>query len=93
MAKGLSLDLLPRKIRLNALSPSSIDTPVFGKMMPQEQLDQVKKLWIDITPIGRQGFLPEIGNAAVFLASDESSFIVGTEILADGGFTNISLMK
>ncbi len=93
LAKGLSLDLLPRKTRVNALSPGSIDTPVFGKMVSKEQLDQVKQLWIDITPAGRQGLPADMGSAAVFLASDESSFIVGTEILSDGGLTNISLMK
>jgi NAD(P)-dependent dehydrogenase (short-subunit alcohol dehydrogenase family) len=93
LAKGLSLDLLSRKIRVNALSPGSIDTPVFGKLVPEEHLEQVKQLWIDITPVGRQGLPSDIGNAAVFLASDESTFIVGTEILSDGGLTNISLMK
>ena len=93
LAKGLSLDLLPRKIRVNTLSPGSIDTPVFGKIVPEEQLDQVKQMWIDITPVGRQGLPSDIGNVAVFLASDDSSFIVGTEILSDGGLTNISLMK
>lgn len=92
-AKGLSLDLLSRRIRVNALSPGSIDTPVFAKMVPQEHLEQVKQIWIDITPVGRQGLPSDIGNAAVFLASDDSAFIVGTEILADGGLTNISLMK
>jgi NAD(P)-dependent dehydrogenase (short-subunit alcohol dehydrogenase family) len=93
LAKGLSLDLLSRKIRVNALSPGSVDTPVFGKIVPQEQLKQVKQSWIDITPVGRQGLPSDIGNAAVFLASDESAFIVGTEILSDGGLTNISLIK
>lgn len=93
LAKGLSLDLLSRKIRVNALSPGSIDTPVFEKIVPLEQLEQVKQIWIDITPVGRQGSPSDIGNAAVFLASDDSSFIVGTEILSDGGLTNISLMK
>jgi NAD(P)-dependent dehydrogenase (short-subunit alcohol dehydrogenase family) len=93
LSKGLSLDLLPRKIRVNTLSPGSIDTPVFGKLVPQEQLEQVKQIWIDITPVGRQGLPSDIGNAAVFLASDDSAFIVGTEILSDGGMTNISLMK
>lgn len=93
LAKGLSLDLLTKKIRVNTLSPGSIDTPVFGKIVPQEQLEQVKQTWIDHTPVGRQGLPSDIGNAAVFLASDESSFIVGTEILSDGGLTNISLMK
>lgn len=93
LAKGLSLDLLSRNIRVNALSPGSIDTPVFGKIVPQEQLERVKQIWIDITPVGRQGLPSDIGNAAVFLASDDSAFIVGTEILSDGGLTNISLMK
>lgn len=93
LARGLSLDLLSRKIRVNALSPGSIDTPVFGKIVPQEQLEQVKQIWIDITPVGRQGLPADIGKAAVFLASDDSAFIVGTEILSDGGLTNISLMK
>lgn len=92
-AKGLSLDLLSRKIRVNALSPGSIDTPVFAKIVPQDQLEQVKQLWVDVTPVGRQGLPSDIGSAAVFLASDESAFIVGTEILSDGGLTNISLMK
>lgn len=92
-AKGLSLDLLSRRIRVNTLSPGSIDTPVFGKIVPKEQLEQVKQTWIDITPVGRQGLPADIGNAAVFLASDDSTFIVGTEILSDGGLTNISLMK
>ncbi|KQR71201.1 SDR family oxidoreductase [Pedobacter sp. Leaf176] len=93
LAKGLSSDLLHRKIRVNTLSPGSIDTPVFGKIVPEEQLEQVKQMWVDITPVGRQGLPSDIGNAAVFLASDDSSFIVGTEILSDGGLTNISMMK
>ncbi|MFD2287267.1 SDR family oxidoreductase [Pedobacter petrophilus] len=93
LAKGLSLDLLARKIRVNTLSPGSIDTPVFGKLVPQEMLEQVKQSWVDITPVGRQGLPADIGHAAVFLASDDSAFIVGTEILSDGGLTNISLMK
>ena len=93
LAKGLSLDLLSRKIRVNTLSPGSIDTPVFGKIVPQEQVDAVKKLWIDITPAGRQGVPSDIGKAAAFLASDDSAFIIGTEILSDGGLTNLNLMK
>lgn len=92
-AKGLSLDLLERKIRVNTLSPGSIDTPVFGKIVPQEQLEQVKQVWKNLIPTGQMGQPSDIGKAAVFLASDDSAFIVGTEILSDGGMTNISLMK
>ncbi|MCF0060423.1 SDR family oxidoreductase [Dyadobacter chenwenxiniae] len=93
LAKGLSLDLLPRKIRVNALSPGSIDTPVFEKLVPAEHLKQVKQLWVDMIPVGKQGLPSDIGKAALFLASDDSAFVVGTEILSDGGMTNISLMK
>jgi NAD(P)-dependent dehydrogenase (short-subunit alcohol dehydrogenase family) len=93
LAKGLSLDLLSRNIRVNTLSPGSIDTPVFGKIVPKEHLEQVKQAWIDLIPVGKMGLPSDIGKAAVFLASDDSSFIVGTEILSDGGMTNISLMK
>ncbi|QRR01360.1 SDR family oxidoreductase [Dyadobacter sandarakinus] len=93
LAKGLSLDLLSRNIRVNTISPGSIDTPVFGKLVPEEHLEQVKQTWIDMIPVGRQGLPSDIGKAAVFLASDDSAFIVGTEILSDGGMTNLSLMK
>jgi len=93
LAKGLSLDLLERGIRVNTLSPGSIDTPAFDKLVPQEQIEQVKQVWTNLIPLGRMGRPNDIGKAAVFLASDDSSFIVGTEILSDGGMTNISLMK
>ncbi|MEO6686323.1 MAG: glucose 1-dehydrogenase [Dyadobacter sp.] len=92
-AKGFSLDLLARKIRVNVLSPGTIDTPAFDKMVPEEYVDHVKKLWVDLIPLGRIGQPSDIGNAAVFLASDESSFMLGTEILSDGGVTNISMMQ
>jgi NAD(P)-dependent dehydrogenase (short-subunit alcohol dehydrogenase family) len=93
LAKGLSLDLLARKIRVNVLSPGTIDTPVFDKLVPKEHVDHVKQQWVDLIPAGRIGRPSDIGNAAVFLASDESSFIWGSEILSDGGMTNLSLMK
>lgn len=93
LARGLSLDLLSRKIRVNSISPGSIDTPVFGKMVPQELVDTVKQIWIGLTPLGRQGTPAEIGKTAVFLASDDSSFIVGADILADGGMANSFSIK
>lgn len=92
-ARGFSLDLLDRKIRVNVLSPGTIDTPVFNKFVPAEHVDHVKNLWTDLIPIGRIGQPSDIGNAAVFLASDESSFVVGTEIVADGGVINMTVMK
>lgn len=92
-AKGFSLDLLARKIRVNVISPGPIDTPVFNKLVPEEHLEHVKQLWLNLVPAGRLGRPEDIGNAAAFLASDESSFLLGAEILSDGGMTNIGLMN
>lgn len=89
-ARGFSLDLLQRKIRVNVISPGPIDTPVFNKMVPEEHLDHVKQLWAKGVPVGRLGKPADIGNAAVFLASEDSAFVLGNEILLDGGMTNIS---
>jgi len=93
LAKGLSLDLLDRKIRVNVVSPGTIDTPAFDRMLPEEQVEQVKNLWVNTIPIGRIGQPSDVGSAAVFLASDESSFVVGTEIIVDGGMVNIGMLK
>ncbi|WP_417360539.1 glucose 1-dehydrogenase [Galbibacter sp.] len=86
-AKGFSNDLLGRKIRVNVISPGTTDTPVFDKFVPEEQLEAVKKYWSDVMPIGRIGQPSEIGRAAVFLASDDSAFMLGAELLVDGGLT------
>jgi len=66
---------------------------VFDKFIPEEQVDAVKKIWTDLIRAGRIGQPSDIGKAAVFLASDEPSFVVGTEILSDGGVTNITVFR
>lgn len=93
LARGLSLDLLDRKIRVNVVSPGTIDTPIFGKFLPEEHVQHAKNAWTDLIAVGRIGQPSDIGKAAVFLASDESSFIIGTEIISDGGLLNIHLMR
>lgn len=92
-ARGFSLDLLGRKIRVNVISPGTIDTPAFDKFLPSEQVAAVKGLWTDIIPVGRIGQPSDIGNAAVYLASDASSFVMGTEIIVDGGVLNMTVLK
>jgi NAD(P)-dependent dehydrogenase (short-subunit alcohol dehydrogenase family) len=92
-AKGFSNDLLDRRIRANVISPGTTDTPVFDKFIPAEQLEAVKKYWADVMPIGRIGQPSDIGKTAVFLASDDSSFMLGTELLVDGGLTYLSPTK
>lgn len=92
-ARGFSLDLRERNIRVNVLSPGTIDTPVFDKFVPEGKVDAVKQSWVDLIPVGRIGQPSDMGKAAVFLASDESSFVVGTELISDGGVTNITMLK
>jgi len=89
-AKGFSNDLLSRKIRVNVISPGTTDTPVFDRFVPVEQLEAVKQYWAGVMPIGRIGQPSDIGKTAVFLASDDSSFILGAELLVDGGLSYLS---
>jgi NAD(P)-dependent dehydrogenase (short-subunit alcohol dehydrogenase family) len=90
LAKGFSSDLLDRKIRANVITPGTTDTPAFDKFVPAEQMEAVKKHFADQMPIGRIGQPADIGKTAVFLASDDSSFILGAELLVDGGMTYLA---
>jgi NAD(P)-dependent dehydrogenase (short-subunit alcohol dehydrogenase family) len=90
LAKGFSSDLLDRKIRANVITPGTTDTPAFDKFVPAEQMEAVKKHFADQMPIGRIGQPADIGKAAVFLASDDAAFMLGAELLVDGGMTYLS---
>jgi NAD(P)-dependent dehydrogenase (short-subunit alcohol dehydrogenase family) len=90
LAKGFSSDLLYRKIRANVITPGTTDTPAFDKFVPAEQMEAVKKHFADQMPIGRIGQPADIGKTAVFLALDDSSFMLGAELLVDGGMTYLS---
>lgn len=90
LAKGFSSDLLDRKIRANVITPGTTDTPAFEKFVPAEQMEAVKKHFAGEMPIGRIGQPADIGRAAVFLASDDSSFMLGAELLVDGGMTYLA---
>ena len=89
-AKGFSNDLLDRKIRANVITPGTTDTPAFDKFVPVEQIEAVKKQFADVMPIGRIGQPSDIGKTAVFLASDDSSFMLGAEVIVDGGMTYLA---
>jgi NAD(P)-dependent dehydrogenase (short-subunit alcohol dehydrogenase family) len=89
-AKAFSSDLLGRKIRANVITPGTTDTPAFEKFVPSEQIDAIKKHFADVMPIGRIGQPSDIGKTAVFLASDDSSFMLGAELLVDGGLTYLA---
>jgi len=89
-ARTLSAELVPRKIRVNAISPGPIATPIFGKTgMTSEQIDGFKTSIQSQVPIGRLGDPAEIAKVATFFASDDSSFVLGAELIADGGMITL----
>jgi NAD(P)-dependent dehydrogenase (short-subunit alcohol dehydrogenase family) len=89
-ARGLSAELVGRNIRVNAVSPGPIATPIFNRMgMPAEAVPEVEKQFAAQVPLGRLGSPEEVAAAVLFLASPASSFIVGAEIAVDGGMTQL----
>jgi NAD(P)-dependent dehydrogenase (short-subunit alcohol dehydrogenase family) len=86
--KTAAIELAPRKIRVNAISPGAIDTELFSKMgMDETTLAGMTDYLISLTPIGRIGRPEEIGQLVAFLSSDEASFITGADHIIDGGST------
>jgi NAD(P)-dependent dehydrogenase (short-subunit alcohol dehydrogenase family) len=89
-ARTWTVDLKDRKIRVNALSPGPIETPgVDGLGKSREEIEQIKAGLAAGVPLGRMGEADEIAKAAVFLASDDSSFVAGIELFVDGGMAQI----
>ena len=85
-ARTWTTDLKDRHIRVNAVSPGPIDTPWWhGRAADEQSL----KRWSERVPLGRPGTANEIAKAVVFLASDDSSYITGTELFVDGGFAQV----
>src|ERR1700759_3248059 len=83
-------ELKDRRIRVNAISPGPIDTPIFEQQAPtKEGADQARAQFAAAVPFGRLGPPEEIASAALFLASDEASFIAGVDLPVDGGMTAI----
>jgi NAD(P)-dependent dehydrogenase (short-subunit alcohol dehydrogenase family) len=89
LARTLSMDLLDRGIRVNAISPGAIDTPIFEKFLPKEYLIQAKQDLQKMVPLQRFGTPKEVATVAVFLASSDSSFVLGEEITVDGGWSQL----
>lgn len=92
LVRTLSADLVGRGIRVNAVSPGPVETPIFGKMgLPAEAREATKDGFREQVPLRRFGRPEEIARAVLFLASSDSSFLVGTEILADGGVSGFKV--
>lgn len=83
-ARTWTSEFASRGIRVNTLSPGPIDTPMFEKVT-----DEVRQSLTSLIPLGRMGKPEEVAAAALFLASDESSFIAGAELCIDGGMAQI----
>lgn len=89
LTKSMAVELAPKKIRVNALSPGLIDTQIWDDIKSAApDLQKCLKYWESNIPMGRVGTCEEIAYTAVFLASDEASYITGANLLADGGMTS-----
>jgi NAD(P)-dependent dehydrogenase (short-subunit alcohol dehydrogenase family) len=89
-ARTWTTDLKARRIRVNAISPGPIDTEGLRELLGSTQAGQDRLKGINSTvPLGRLGQPEEIAKAAVFLASDDSSYVTGTELFVDGGFAQV----
>lgn len=90
LARVASAELLDRGIRVNAVSPGAIATPVWGKIgLPEEDLKAAAEAITSQIPLKRFGQAEEIAKTALFLASEDSSYIVGHEICVDGGMRQL----
>ncbi|WP_217587106.1 SDR family NAD(P)-dependent oxidoreductase [Lentibacillus saliphilus] len=82
LTRALAVEYAKENIRVNAICPGYVDTPILDGVEPE-----MKEALISLHPIGRLGRPEEIAKAAVFLASDEASFVIGANLLVDGGYT------
>lgn len=88
MTRGLARELLPRNVRVNAVSPGPIDSGILEKSMPAEQATQLKEQMAADNPMRRMGTPDEVAKAVVFLAFD-ATYTTGAELVVDGGGTQL----
>jgi NAD(P)-dependent dehydrogenase (short-subunit alcohol dehydrogenase family) len=88
-ARTWTNDLRDRRIRVNAISPGHIDTPIMESLQQGEALARMKDEFAKAVPLGRMGDPDEIAKAVSFLASDEGSYVSGIELFVDGGVAQI----
>jgi NAD(P)-dependent dehydrogenase (short-subunit alcohol dehydrogenase family) len=89
-ARTWTTDVKDRRIRVNAVSPGSTDTPGLSELLASSETGKERRKMISNTvPLGRLGRPDEIAKAVVFLASDDSSYVTGTELFVDGGLAQV----
>ena len=94
MARSLAAELSPKKIRVNVVIPGAIETPIWGRAASAAARDAAAKRlegYASLVPLGRVGEPEDIAKAVLFLASSDSSYIQGAEIVVDGGTTGAPL--
>ena len=90
LVRTLSTELSERKIRVNAISPGPIETPLWSKTgLPEDATSEFGDNIGQVTPLGRFGTADEMAAAVTFLASDDASYVTGSDLQADGGFAQI----
>jgi NAD(P)-dependent dehydrogenase (short-subunit alcohol dehydrogenase family) len=87
LTRNMAMDYGRKGIRVNAICPGFIDTPLFNEVMELPGMEGYRDKITDAHQLGRAGRPEEIANAALFLASDEASFVTGHAMVVDGGFT------
>ena len=93
MMKSIAADFITKGVRANAICPGTVESPswhqrVRSQAANEKEIESVRKAFVDRQPMGRIGQPNEIAELAVYLASDESSFVTGQAISIDGGWTN-----
>ena len=87
LSRVMAIDLASLRIRVNVLAPGAVATPLVDRMLPETQAKQ----WTENTPLRRYARPEEVAGAAVFLCSDDASYITGHVLVVDGGFSATGL--
>ena len=87
MTRQLAKEFAPHNIRVNSISPGTINTPMNARLIAEPGGENLMESWVSMHPMKRIGEPDEVAGVALFLASDDSSFVTGAELLVDGGLT------